>query len=116
MMTSASRIAASNVVFQRHARGDPGQFARQQRRRTAKHDVGAELREQMDVRAGDAAVSDVADDRNAQAIEPAAVIENRPRVEQRLCRMLMRAVAGVHDRSRAGAARENAARRTPNGA
>ncbi len=60
-------------------------------------DVGAHLRQQQHVRAQHAAVQQVADDRDAQAREPALVLDHRERVEQRLRRMLVRAVAGVDD-------------------
>ncbi len=43
-------------------------------------------------------MQNVADNRDFQSINPAFVFANRKRIEQRLCRMLVRAVAGVNDR------------------
>ena len=58
----------------------------------------ADERERLDERARDAAVEDVADDRDVQALERAERLAHREEVEQRLRRMLVLAVAGVHDR------------------
>ena len=52
-----------------------------------------------DVRARDARMQDVAADRDGEALDPALVAPDRQRVEQRLRRMLMRAVAGIDDRA-----------------
>ena len=68
--------------------------------RSADHDRGAHLGQQMDVRAHHAAVLDVAEDRDAQAVEAALVAADREGIEQRLRRMLVRAVAGVDDSRR----------------
>src|SRR5579884_1817400 len=40
---------------------------------------------------------DIADDGDAQAVETAAAVDDRKRIEEGLRRMLMRSVAGVHD-------------------
>src|SRR5579883_3060943 len=53
--------------------------------------------EQVDVGARDPAVQDVAADRNHQALEPAPAAPDGERVEQRLGRVLVAAVAGVDD-------------------
>ena len=45
-------------------------------------------------------MQDVADDRDLQSFDSSFVFTNRERVEQRLRRMLVRAVAGVDDRRR----------------
>ena len=82
-----------HVVGQTNARRESLQFPRQQRRRPAQHDFGAELRKQMNVGSRHAAVRNVADDGHAQTFELGRLIENRARVEQRLRRMLVRAVA-----------------------
>ena len=55
-------------------------------------------RERLDQRAGDAAVEDVADDRHVQPAERSERrFAHREEVEQRLGRVLVLAVAGVHD-------------------
>ena len=59
----------------------------------------AERRKQDDVRARDAGMQDVAADRDRQPLDAALVAADGQRVEQRLGRMLMRAVAGVDDRA-----------------
>ena len=61
-----------HFVSQPHAGRELLQFARNERRRSAKHDVRAEFREQMNIGAGHAAVRDIADDRDAQAFERGA--------------------------------------------
>ena len=73
---------------------------RQQRRRRDERDVRAERGERLHVAARDAAVLDVADDRDAQPVEAVAAVEagaDRVAVEQRLRRVLVPAVAGVDD-------------------
>ena len=87
-----------HVGGQRDARRDLLQLLRQQRSRPAQHDIGPELRQQVHVGPRHAAVRDVADDRHPQPFQLLAAVENGSRVEQRLRRMLMRAVAGVDDR------------------
>ena len=82
------------------ARRDLCHLARQQRGRSAQHNLRAEFRKQKNVGPRHPAVRDVADDGDAQAFERAAAVENRERIEQRLRRMLVRAVAGVDDRNR----------------
>ena len=69
-----------------------------QRRRTAHPDVGAHRLQQDQVRPQHAAVQQVADDRDLEAGQPALVLADRERVEQRLRRVLVHAVAGVDDR------------------
>ena len=71
---------------------------RHQRRRAAQADVRAHRLQQQDVRAQHAAVQQVADDRNPQPGEPAFVLADGERVEQRLRRMLVHPVAGVDHR------------------
>ena len=73
------------------------ELAGQQRRGTAKHDLRAELGEQVHVRTRDAAMRNVADDGHSQAFERAATDENGAGVEQRLGRVLVHAIAGVND-------------------
>ena len=53
--------------------------------------------QQVDVRARDAAVHDVAADRHQQTLQAAAPSPDGERVQQRLGRMLVLAVAGVDD-------------------
>ena len=55
----------------------------------------AQLGQQVDVRARHAAVLDVADDRDLEAGDAALALADGERVEQRLRRVLVRAVAGV---------------------
>ena len=54
-------------------------------------------RERLYERARDARVQDVADDRDMQPVQAAERLAHRVEVEQRLRRMLVLAVAGVHD-------------------
>ena len=88
----------ADIGGQAHAGRELRQFHRQQRRRSAEHDLRAELGEQVHVGARHAAVRDVADDRHPQAFQVPAAIQNGARVQQRLGGMLVRAVAGVDDR------------------
>jgi len=71
---------------------------RQQRRRCNEANMRPHDVEQLDVRARDAAVRDVADDDDAAASHVAQVPAPRVEVEQRLCRVLMGTVASVDDR------------------
>ena len=71
------------------------QFARHPHRGAAERDLRAEFAKQMDIRAGHAAVEDVAEDGDVPPIEPAFAIADGERVEQRLRGMLVRAVARV---------------------
>ena len=59
----------------------------------------AHRRQEMDVRARHAAVQDVTADRHGQPGDVAAPAADRQRVQQRLRRMLVAAVAGVDDRA-----------------
>ena len=72
--------------------------ARDQRRRAADRDLGAEPLEGDQVGAGDAAVEDVADDPDLAAVEGAEAAAQGVDVEQRLAGVLVLAVAGVDDR------------------
>ncbi len=74
---------------------------RQQRRRGDERDVRAERGERLHVAARHPAVLDVADDGDAQPVEPVAPAEpgaDRVAVEQRLGGVLVPTVAGVDDR------------------
>ena len=73
----------------------PLDAGRQQRRGRDDAHPGAERVEQDDVGAGDAAMQDVAADRHRQARDAPLGAADGERVEQRLGRMLVRAVAGV---------------------
>ena len=57
----------------------------------------AHQRERLDVRARDARVQDVADDRDVEALDAAELLLDRVEVEQRLRRVLVLAVARVDD-------------------
>ena len=57
----------------------------------------AHQRQRLDVRAGDARVQHVADDRDVQPLDRPDVLLDRVQVEQRLRRVLVLAVAGVDD-------------------
>ena len=52
---------------------------------------------QKNVRPRHAAVRDIADDGDAQPFECCAAVENGQRIQQRLGRMFMRAIAGIDD-------------------
>ena len=83
--------------------------ARHERGRRDQRDVHAEHPEAHDVAAGDAAVQDVADDEDLEAVELAAqVLAHAEEVEQALRGMLVLAVAGVDD-ARLGVGRERLA-------
>ena len=68
-----------------------------ERRRAAERDVRAELGQRPNVRAGHAAVKNVAKNGDVQAAHVALFLENSEGVEQRLRGVLVRAVAGVDD-------------------
>ena len=72
---------------------------RQQRRGRDDAHARAERLQQDDVRARDARMQDVAADRDGKALDAALAAADGERVEQRLRRMLVRAVAGVDDRA-----------------
>ena len=57
-----------------HAHAQAIEAGRHERRRTADPDVGAHLRQQQRVRSQHAAVREVADDRDAQAAQPALAL------------------------------------------
>jgi hypothetical protein len=57
--------------------------------RAAEDDLGAELGEQHGVGARDAAMKNVADDDDAQSLQPLLVVGDGQGIEQRLRRMLM---------------------------
>ena len=59
--------------------------------------LGAESVEDVDVRAGDARVENVAADRDGQSRHAAFCAADRQRVQKGLGRMLMRAVSGIDD-------------------
>ena len=81
--------------------GAPGCGARRhQGARCDQADMGAELGQQMHVRTRDAAVHDVAADRDRQAFDPLHAAADGERVEECLRRMFVRAVAGIDDRAR----------------
>src|SRR5262245_12250894 len=52
----------------------------------------------MDVGPRDAAVRDIADDRDLEIVQSRLALTNRERIEQRLRRMFVSAVAGIDDR------------------
>jgi hypothetical protein len=64
-----------------------------------------------DVRTQHAAVQQVADDRDLEPLDPLLVLADRERVEQRLRRMLVHAVAGVDDARLANAGQQVAGAR-----
>src|SRR6476659_7530470 len=73
----------------------PLDAARQQRGGRHHADASAHGVEQQDVGAGDAGVHDVAADRDHEAFQPALVAADGQRIQQRLGRMLVAAVAGI---------------------
>ena len=89
---------------------------RQQRRGRDHAHPGAERIEQHDVGARDARMQDVAADRDGQALDAALVAADGERVEQRLGRMLVRAVAGIDHRAIDLAGQKLAPRRRRGGA
>jgi hypothetical protein len=97
MMTSASRAPSASRVWTSAERGE---LARDERRRADHADRGAERAEGVQVRAADAAVQQVTDDRDGEPGDLAAPLANRQQVEERLRRVLVAAVAGVDDRTR----------------
>ena len=95
MSAPASPSRMSRIDFDAEALDAGGQ---QRRRRDHAH-ARAERIEQDDVRARDARMQDVAADRDDEAFDPALVAADRQGVEQRLRRMLVRAVAGIDHRA-----------------
>ena len=71
------------------------EFARHPHRRAAQRDSRAEFREEMNIRASDAAVENVAENRDVPAFEAAFAIADGERVEQGLRGMLVRAIARI---------------------
>ena len=71
--------------------------ARDERRRPDERRPGADELERLDERARDPRVEHVADDRDVHALEPPERVLDRVQVEERLRRMLVSSVAGVHD-------------------
>ena len=88
---------------------------RNERRRADEDRVGADKPQRLDERPRDARVRDVADDRDVQPVETAECLAQRVQVEQRLRRMLVLAVAGVHD-ARVGVFERRRSPRPPPGA
>src|SRR5262249_4727913 len=78
----------ADVIGQPHAGRELFELRRQQRSRTAQHDLGAELAEQVNITAGHAAVRNIADDGDTQAVQPAGAVEDGSSVKQRLSRVL----------------------------
>src|SRR5262249_50409285 len=64
---------------------------------TADDDAGAELHQTVDVAAGDAAVGNVADQGDGQALDTALELADGEDVEQALRRVFVGAVAGIDD-------------------
>src|SRR3954453_1182492 len=79
----------------RHLDAHPLDAARQQRGGGHHADAGAHGVEQEDIGAGDARMHHVAADRDHEAFQPAFVAADGQRVQKRLGRMLMAAVAGI---------------------
>ena len=94
---SASRRPFAHVA--RHLDAEALDAGRQQRRGRDHAHPRAQRIEQDDVRARDARVQDVAADRDDQPLDAALVAADGERVEQRLGRMLVRAVAGIDHRA-----------------
>ena len=97
--------------------GQPASVDGKQRGRRDERDVGAERGERERVAAGDARVEDVADDRDAGAVEDGAeVAAQGEQVEQGLRGVLVAAVAGVDDAGVDPGRRPGSARRRRSGA
>ena len=82
-------------------RGDlaahPLDAARNERRRADERRARTDERERLDQRPRHPRVQDVTDDRDVEAVEPPERLAHRVEVEQRLGRVLVLAVAGIHD-------------------
>ena len=89
--------------------GEPCEFARDPHGRAAESDAAAKFAQQMNVRAGDPAVQNIAEDGDIQIFERAEPVANGERVEQRLRGMLVRAIAGVDYGNIQGRATKSAA-------
>ena len=89
-----SADSARNRLVDRNGR-DP---VRDQSGRSGEPDVGAEAGQQPGVGARDAAVADIAADRDLEAFDPTEPVADRGRVEQGLGRVLVRPVAGIEHR------------------
>ncbi len=95
-------VIESFFQFKDAADGDAGcgnffEFARNPHRRSAEREAAAEFPEKMDIGAGDAAVLEVAENRDIQVFDFAQAIADSESVEKALRRVLVRAVAGVDD-------------------
>ena len=107
MITSASATASStDVVTCTPSRSMPGGTSVGG---PHTHTSAPSLRQQQDVRAQHAAVQQVADDGDLEALDALLVLADRERVEQRLRRVLVHAVAGVDDARLADARQQVAA-------
>ena len=95
MIASTCGKHGIEIAFDPHALA--GERIRQQRARTDERDVDAQHPHPDDVRARDARVLDVADDRDAQSLEVPGVFAQGHQIEQRLGRVRVRAVARVDD-------------------
>ena len=73
------------------------ELARDERRRADEGDARTEFGEGVDIRAGDAAEEDVADDDDVDAGDAAEFFADGEGVEQGLRGVLVRAVAGIDD-------------------
>ena len=70
-------------------------LARHERARSDQRDARAELEQTENVRARDAAKQNVADDRDVQPGDASLFLADRVKIEERLRRMLVRAIAGI---------------------
>ncbi|MEY4403146.1 MAG: hypothetical protein RIR91_1181 [Verrucomicrobiota bacterium] len=93
-----AREGLLEVVHDADLRVGFGQRGRDERGRAGEGDFGAELGEAEDVRAGDAAEEDVAEDGDLEPLDLAEALADGEGVEQGLRRVLMGAVAGVNHR------------------
>src|SRR5947209_1781918 len=80
-----------------------GKLRRRERSGAGERNVCAERRQKMRVRAGDARMQYVAEYRDSQTFKASLLLLDSQRVEERLRRMLVRAVARVDDRGPADA-------------
>ncbi len=81
----------------RHLAAERLDPARDERRRADERRPGVDERERLHERPRDARMENVPDDRDVEAVQAAERLAHRVQVEQGLGRMLMLAVARVHD-------------------
>ena len=96
-MTTSTSHGLGDIVVQLTAKRP--ELVGQQRRRSAETDFRSERQQAVDIRARNARVQDVTDDRDGKTFDLRFVLVDGQQIEKSLRRMLVAAVAGVDDRT-----------------